>query len=144
MQNYARGKALGNNGIPFQDSPPPFKALAVGGSTNQAASSVITLTEDTTAVEVAVIGTGGAVMKWVATGDTVGSVFGVTSVGATNAANFDHVVAAATLRRFVIPIEAQQATGYSSQMGANRANGLYRRVAILSTGGVSSVILTEY
>jgi hypothetical protein len=142
--NYSKGKALGNNQIPQFDVPPPVKALASRGSTNQVASSVITLTEDTTAIEVATAGAGGVVMKWITTGDTSGSVFGISSVGATFPPNFDHAVPVAEVRRFVVPIESQTSQGYGSMMGANRENGLYRRVAVVSTGGTSSVMVTEY
>ncbi len=140
--NYSKGKPMGNNGIPHFDSPPAFKALAVNGITNATTSSVITLTQDTTAIEVATQGVGGAVIKWITTGDTSGSVFSISSVGATNPPNFDHEIPAATVRRFVVPIETfvQQ---NSSVQGVNRAQGLYQRVAIAGAG-ISSVMVTEY
>lgn len=137
-KNYSGGQPVGNNGIPQFLSPAPYKAVKQYVSENGTASSVITVTQDTTAIE---IGTGGtaAVMRWVATSDAQASV--VAIAGAT--ANFDHFIAPNSVRRFVIPIESQQSQGYSSVQGANRENGLYQRVAI-KTQGVGSVLLSEY
>lgn len=145
MIDYSKSTPITKNGAAFRgaDAPAAALALAQNGATNVAASSVITLTEDTTVVEIATAGAGAAYMKWIATGDTVGSVYGISSVGATFPANFDHAIPAATVRRLVVPVESMPATGYSSMMGANRLNGLYRRVAVVSAG-VSSVLLTEY
>jgi hypothetical protein len=142
--DYSYGKPTGGNGVPQFDAPPAVVALSQKGTTNAALSSVLTLTENTTQIEVAVRGSGAAIIKWIATSDTVGSVYGVTSVGATNAANFDHAISADTVRHFVIPIEAQTSQGYGSIQGANRENGLYRRVAYVAQGGISSVLVTEY
>lgn len=143
MKYYAKSIPIDKDGTPIQVAVSPVTALAVNGAMNVAASSVITLTQDTTAIEVATQGVGGAYIKWISTADTSGSVFGISSVGATFAANYDHQIPTATWRRFVVPIESNPATGYSSQMGANRLNGLYRRVAIVSSG-ISSVMVSEY
>ncbi len=142
--NYSKGKAVGDNGVPHFDSPPAVIALVSGGITNAASSSVITLSQDATQVEVAVMGTGAAVIKWIATGDTVGSVYSISSVGATFPANFDNEIPRDTVRHFVIPIESQTSQGYSSMQGANRANGLYQRLAVVAAGGISSVLVTQY
>ena len=142
--NPYKGKPVGNNGVPFFESPSPQVALSSKGTTNASASSVITLTQDTTQVEVEVMGTGAAAIKWIATGDTVGSVYSISSVGATFPPNFDHVIPRDTVRHFVVPIESQTSQGYSSMQGANRENGLYRRLAIVTAGGISSVLVTEY
>ena len=135
--NYAKGKPVGSNQVPFADSPPAIKAIARFVTENGTASSVISLTHNTTAIE---IGTGGAAaaMRWVATSDTEASV--VAIAGAT--ANFDHIIPANTVRRFVVPIEVVP-TSNSSVQGANRANGLYQRVA-WKTQGIASVLLSEY
>lgn len=144
LLNYARGVAVGNNQMPASyDAPPPVKSLAITGNTNQAASSVITLTQNTTAIEVAALGAGGAMLRWIAIADTEASVVGVSSVGATYAPNFDHAIPAATVRRFVVPVESFVATGYASTQGVNRLEGLFRRVAVIA-GGASSVVVTEY
>lgn len=146
MINYSKSTPITKNGAAFRgvDAPANYPALAQNGNTNQLASSVVTLTQDTTAIEIATGGAGGALLKWIATTDTVGSVYSISSVGATFPANFDHAIPAATVRRFVVPVESMPATGYGSVQGANRENGLYRRVAIVSGGGISSVLLTEY
>ena len=140
-RTYAAGSPMGNNGIPFfgADSPAPFRSTARYVSENGNTSSVISLTHDTTAIE---IGTGAtaAAMRWVTTADTQASV--VAIAGTT--ANFDHMIPANTVRRFVVPIEAiNNAAGYGSAVGANREFGLFQRVA-WKTQGIASVLLTEY
>lgn len=142
-QNYARGVPMGNNQIPFQGNgtPPAVKAIARYTSENNAASSVITLSENTTAIEIAAQG-GSVIMRWVPTSDTTASVVGVA--GAT--ANYDHVIPVGMYRRFVVPIEVNNPQGYGSMVGANIENGLYRRVAI--KGAVllvsGSILTAEY
>lgn len=137
-KNYAAGTPVGNNVVPLFNSPAPYKAVARYVDENGTTSSVISLTQDTTAVEIATGGTA-AVMRWVLAADTQASV--VAIAGAT--ANFDHEIPANAFRRFVVPIEVQQSQGYSSVQGANRENGLFQRVAI-KTQGIGSVLLTEY
>lgn len=139
MQNYAKGQPMGNNQLPLYDCPPAVKGIARYVSENATVSSVITVGANTTALE---IGTGGtaAVMRWVATSDTEASI--VAIAGAT--ANFDHIIPANTVRRFVIPVEVNaSAEAYGSAVGTNIANGLFRRVA-WKTQGIASVLLTEY
>lgn len=118
------------------DHPAPVLALARYASENSTASSVISVSHDTTALEVAAVG-GAAVVRWIGTADTAASV-----VSAAAGANFDHVVSSGSVRRFVLPIESQ-ATNGSSVVGMNRAAGLYQRVAIKSIG-VASVLLSEF
>jgi hypothetical protein len=145
-QNYSRGVPMGNNQIPHFLSPPAVKAIARHTSENNAASSVLTLTENTTAIEIAA-NNGNAIMRWVPTSDTTASVIGVA--GAT--ANYDHVIPAGQVRRFVVPIEVsnngvQIGATITSYVGANIENGLYRRVAVKGGGLVvtGSVLTTEY
>ena len=139
-RNYESGAPMRNNGAEiYAESPAPYRALARFTSENATVSSVISLTHDTTAVEVATGGTSAA-MRWVTTGDTQASI--VTIAGSTS--NFDYVIPATTVRRFVVPIEAiNNAQGYGSAVGANRANGLFQRIA-WRTHGIGSVALTEY
>lgn len=144
MKYYVKPTPIDKDGTPVQMEPAPYTALAVTGNTNVTASSVLSFTPDTTAIEIAVLGAGGAVMKWITTASTSPSVFGVSSVGATNPPNFDHAIPAATYRRFAIPIETGGIYAPSSQVGANVLNGLYKRLAVVSQGGTSSVIVTEY
>lgn len=134
--NYAKQLVTDKNGAPYQNSPPAASAIARYVSENATASSFIGVTEDTTAVEISA-GAAPAVMRWVSTNDTQGSV--VAIAGAT--ANFDHVIAANTVRRFVIPVETF--TQITSLVGANRLNGLYRRFA-WKTQGVGSVLGSEF
>lgn len=136
-KQYAAGTPVGNNGVPIYGSPAPYKAIATYADENGAASSVITLTQNTTAIEIAAQ-SAPAILRWIATADTEASVFGNASI-----MNLDHVVPANTVRRFVVPIESPPNQGYSSMQGVNRLEGLYRRVAYASNG-VSSVYLTEY
>lgn len=148
--DYSKGKPIGNNAVPQFDVPPAVRAVARNGSTNQVTSSVISLSPDTTAIEIAAMGAGGAAMKWISAADTQASVI---SVGA--GANMDHGIGEDTVRRFVVPVETgpvglyslgpnSSVVGVTSQVGANIENGLYKRVAIISAGGTSSVLVTEY
>lgn len=138
MLNYARGIPVGNNQMPASyDAPPAVKAIARYLDENGAVSSVITLTQNTTAIEISTQGNA-ALMRWIASGDPEASVFGNASI-----MNFDHAIPPNTVRRFVVPVEGFQATGYSSQMGVNRQEGLYQRVAY-ATQGVASVAFSEY
>ena len=124
------------SGYPMQDYPSPKKALSRYTSENATASSVISLTHDTTSIEIAAIG-GTASMRWVTTGDTQASI--VTVAGSTS--NFDHVIATGTMRRFVVPRESTP--NPQSVQGVNRLNGLYQRVAY-KTAGIASVMLGEF
>lgn len=138
-ENYARGDAVGNNQMRIGGgAPAPVKAIARYVSENATASSVISLSQNTTAIEIATGGTP-AVMAWVLQADTTASVIAIA--GATS--NFDHEIAANTVRRFVVPIETAGGTQYGSVQGANREYGLFQRVAI-KTQGIASVLVTEY
>jgi hypothetical protein len=139
MNNYSKRQAVAADGSIFKGAaaPAPIKALARYAGENATASSVLSLTHDTTAIEIAAVG-GTAMMRWVATSDTQASVVGIA--GAT--ANFDHIIPTGNVRRFVVPVESMPQTAGSVQ-GANRENGLFQRVAIKSAG-VASVLTTEY
>src|SRR3990167_5276159 len=133
MSNYAPALARDKGGQPLIESPAPKLALATYAPENSSASSAISVTHDTTALEIAAVG-GPAVMKWIATGNTNPSVISI----AGGTANFDHVIPTGTVRKFVIPIEAR-ATQASSMVGINRGEGLYQRLAIKSIG-IASVL----
>lgn len=133
-QNYAKALPRDKGGEPMQEYPAPALALARYSRENAAASSVMTFTDNTTAIEVAAVG-GTAVMRWVASSDTQASV-----VGGASGANYDHVIPTNTVRRFVIPVEGQ---GTSSIVGMGVQAGLYRRVAVQTTT-VASVLTSEY
>lgn len=137
-KNYAMGFAMGNDQYPRTDAQPPIKAIAQYVGENGTTSSVITMSDNTTSIEIAAQGTG-AVMRWVLASDTQASV-----VAAAAGSNYDHFIGSGTIRRFVLPIEAiNNAQGYSSMVGQRIANGLFARVAI-KTQGIGSVLTTEY
>lgn len=134
MSNYAKPLARDKNGIAMVDQVAPFISLKTYSSENASASSVVTLTPDTTAVEVAAVG-GPAVVKWIATTDTQASV--VSAAGG----NFDHVIPSGAYRRFVVPIE--KSLPYPSVQGIGPQIGLYARLAWKSIG-TASVLATEF
>ena len=115
---------------------------AIYASENASTSSVITLTPDTTAIEIIAIGAApiAGVMRWVASVTGFGAATSVISAAGT--ANFDHVIPNNTVVKIAVPIEKMYQAP-SSLEGANITNGLYGRVAIKSIG-VASVLLTEY
>lgn len=104
-------------------------------SENGTASSVITVTDNTTVVGVTAVGSP-VFIRWIARTDTAASV--VAATGAT--ANFDDVIPANTTRIFPIPQEIQ---GTGSIAGANTQAGLYARVA-WKTIGSGSIIGVEF
>lgn len=121
---------------PMVNSPAPFPAIARYGA-DAAVSSVVTLTDNTTLLEVAAVGGAGVAIRWVPSTDTQASVI---SMGAS--ANFDHIIVPGEVRRFAVPIER---IGTSSIVGANVQNGLYKRVAWIRTAvPSSSVMAAEY
>ena len=137
--DYSGGPPIGRNTHPIQGSPHPIRSQARRLSENATVSSVITLTDDTTAIEIGTQGTAAA-MRWVSVADGTGAQSSVIAVaGAT--ANFDHVIPPDTVRRFVVPIELGGVQ--ASTVGANVQNGLYKRVA-WKTQGIASVFLSEY
>ncbi len=122
---------------PMQEFPTPFKALVTRNRENAAASSVITLNDNTTTIEI--IATGApAYIRWIPTTETAAAPAG-SVISAAGTANFDNAIAANTVRRFAVPIEAFVAQG--SIVGLNKQYGLYNRVAII---GAASVASTEY
>lgn len=145
--NYAKGKPMGNNQIPFFDSPPAV--AAIGATVKDAAtttSSILILGPNTTAIEVTPAG-GPAFIKWL-TGAIVDSSVAGTSVISTGAtANYDHAIPANVLRRFVVPIfsGANVTVGATatSFVGANVENGLYSHVAYIGTA-TSVISINRY
>lgn len=135
---------MGNNQMLINiNTPAPLKAVEQYYSENAVASSVLTLTENTTAIEIATGGTP-IIMRWVGRSDTEASVVAAP----TTSANFDHAIPANTVRRFVVPIEitnngVQVGATATSMVGANIENGLFRRVAYKSQAN-ASVFTSEY
>lgn len=135
MDSYANKQPIDRRGVPMHDFPPAFPAITTIASDNATVSSVITLNDNTTHIEVAAVG-GTAVIKWIATSDTTASV-----ISAAGTANFDHVVTANNSpRKFVVPRET---IGNSSIVGYNKQNGLYNRLAY-KTVGAASILTTQY
>jgi hypothetical protein len=134
--SYPKPLPVDQNRTPMQELPAPYVAKASYAPENSSASSVISVTHDTTTIEVAAVG-GAAVLKWIPTSSTNPSV-----ISAAGTSNFDHVIPTGVVRRFVIPRESAN-IGPASVVGINRREGLYQRVAIKGVG-VSSILTTEY
>ena len=145
-QNYAVPQPHDKNGAELAGYPSPVKALA-RYATEAVASSVISLTDGTTVVEIAAVGGAGIMMRWVPSTETAATTpFASVIASGLGVANWDHVIAPLTVRRFVVPIE--KVPNPQSVMGANGSNGLYNRIAWISTVGTvagrASVFGTEY
>lgn len=141
-QNYARGIPMGNNQMPASyQAPPAVKAVKQYLSENATTSSVVTLTMNTTAIEVAAQSAPVA-LRWVYVADAATAATSVIAIAGTTA-NFDHIVPQNMVRRFVVPIEVNNPQGNGSMVGANIENGLFRRLAY-KTQGIASVAVTEY
>lgn len=136
--NYAKSLPHGKDGTEFQNIPPPLTAIARSAAENSSASSVLTVSSMTTAIEIAAVGAPAA-MRWVATSDTQASV-----VSAVASPNFDYIIPTGTVRRFVIPQERVPSNNpLGSVQGINLELGLYQRFAIKSIG-IASVLTSEY
>ena len=150
-QNYAAGAPQGDRG-PFLGAlaVAPLKAIATttrDATGTPAVSSILVLTDNTTAIEVSASG-GPAYIRWMAQSLVDSSVAG-TSVLATGAANYDHIIPAATVRRFVVPIstDTNKTVGASatSVVGQNVEYGLFKNVGMIGTGAITSIIsITQY
>ncbi len=139
MKNYALGKPVGNNGVPFFDSSPAVAAIATTVRDAAATSSILVLNQNTTAVEIAATG-GPVFIKWLTQAVVDSSVAGTSVVSGASGPNFDNVVANNTVKRFVVPI-ATIPTSHQSVQGTNRSEGLYPNMAYI---GVASVAATQY
>ena len=134
MENYAPKLPRDRTGEAMQQYPSPRLALTTIANDNNTVSSVITLNDQTSALEIGAVGAP-AVMRWLAVG-----VANTSVVSAAGTANFDHVIPSATYRRFVVPRET---AAIASVAGINIAEGLYQRVAVRSIG-IASVLTTQY
>lgn len=137
------GQPMGNNSIPLFNCPPAIKAVAsTVRDTTATVSSILILGQNTTAVEIASTG-GPTYFKWMSQA-TVDSSVAATSVVTTGAtASFDHVIPAATVRRFVVPISIQ-VVGATSLQGANPDNGLFTHIGMAGGTGASVIAITQY
>lgn len=134
-QNYAKDLPKDKNSFLIPDSPPPYVANEQYTFENGSVSSVITLTDATTLLQVMAVGTP-AVVRWVASTDTQGSV--ISGPGST--ANYDAIIPVGMVRNLAVPIER---IGTSSIVGAGVQAGTYRRVAWKNTG-IGSIMAVEY
>lgn len=139
--NYAVEIPHDKNVEPLQGYPSPIKAKATWATT-QLASSVITLTDNTTVLEVSAGGGQGVYLRWVRSTETAaGAPFASVISSGLGLANFDHVVTAGQTRRFVVPPD----TGpVNSVVGINKQAGLINRVAWITPAPVSSILATEF
>jgi len=138
---WLAGSPIAQNGEMMQEIPDPKPALARYGASTQA-SSVITLTDDTTMIDIAVVGPQGTglAVKWIPTTDTQASV---VASGAT--ANFDYAIPSPWRQRLAVPVEKTGASGSSSMVGVNLSKGLYKRFAYIGTGApMPSVFVAEH
>lgn len=134
MARYAKPVAVDKNGNSLDSQPLPLKALLTVVSENATVSSVITLNDNTTDIEIAAVGSP-AFIRWIGRGDTAASV-----LSAAGTANYDAFLQANQTKRFIVPIEQ---LGTSSIVGANIANGLYNRLAYKSAG-IGSILSNQY
>lgn len=137
MKNLVNRIPVDRGGNQVQDMPAPVIAVAASSYENGTTSSVITLTQDTTSLEVTAV-SAPAFIKWIPTTDTQASV-----VATIAGANYDHVIPTGMMRRFQVPADGTVVVNPQSVQGLNRANGLYQRVAY-KTAGIGSVLATQY
>ncbi len=117
----------------------PFPAIAVNNSENNSASSLITLNDNTTSIEVHAVN-GAAVIKWISASTVSG--LGNTSVYSSVAGgpiNFDGMIPTNYYRRYAVP---QATIGVNSIVGLNKQAGLYNAVAVKSAGIAASSVAT--
>lgn len=142
-KNYAMGKPMGNNQVPFFDSPPAIKAIATTvRDTTATVSSILALSQNTTAVEVASTG-GPTYIRWYSQATVDSSVAATSVITTGSGAAFDHAIPAASVRRFVVPISIQ-VVGATSLQGANRDNGLFTHLGMAGGTGASVIAITQY
>lgn len=138
--NYAKQLPRDKSGELMQEYYPPFKALAQNMRNNLTVSSVFTLNDSTSVVEIAANGSPVA-MRWVPVTETAGTSPFASVITTIGTENFDHIIAKDTVKQFVVPIETQ---GTSSVVGINKQAGLYNRIAVMSGAAVSSVMVSEF
>lgn len=136
MANYAKQIPIDKGGMVLQGYPAPCSTLGTVYRDNASASSVTSLTVDTTVLEVAST-TVPVGIRWAISQAT--SIIAVA--GAT--ANFDHVVVPGQVRRFVVPRRIVGVSPIASISSINIQEGLFSNIATISLG-VGSVMLMQY
>ncbi len=134
--NYATPLPKDDGSTSMQEFPSPVIALA---TTNAVAniSSIVSFNDNATSIEIMATPLAAAI-KWIGVGAAQTSV--ISSYAAS--ANYDHIIPAGVVRRFVIPRETQ---GIAGPAPANSIHGLYQRMAVVPiVGAVSSILVTQY
>jgi hypothetical protein len=127
---YARDLPQDKNNNVYPAPPAYISTQAQRG--NPVASSVVTLNDKSTVIDIMAISGGTA----------AGGILGKWGAASVTATNFDFMVNAGQNRTFVVP---QSVQGTASISGANVANGLYPTVAFISaTAQACSVFTAEY
>lgn len=132
--NYAKRLAVDTGGHDLQEFTIPYVAIQTDISENNTVSSVVTLNDNTSSIEIHATGTG-AVAKWIATTNTNPSV-----ISAATTANYDIAIPPNYFRRLTVP---QESIGVPSIVGINKQAGGYLRLAVKSVG-VGSVATIQY
>ncbi len=139
-KSYAKELPRDKNTEAMQEYYPAYKAVAQNMRNNLTVSSVFTLSDNTSIVEVAAIGASVAI-RWVPVTETSAVSPFASVITLIGTENYDHIVAKDTVKQFVVPIETQ---GTSSIVGVNKQAGLYNRIAVMGSAAVSSVLLAEF
>ena len=138
--NYARELPLDKNNYPASLVPPKKSSQSQGG--NPVASSVLTLSANTTVVNVMAVGgnngNAGIIGRWSTAAEVTSGASSVTST------NFDIQVNSGQTLSFVVPI-ATSGTGTQSVQGINPQLGLYPVLTLkAATATACSVFTAEY
>lgn len=131
MSYYGKQLPRSQNEMQYDSAPPAFVSNQ-SQSGNPAASSVISLSDKTTVIELMAIGgnngNAGIIGKW--------------GPGSVTGTSFDIQVNSGQTRQFVVP---QSVFGNASIAGANVANGLYNSLSVkYATPQACSVLSIEY
>ena len=142
MSNYVKSIPRDEGGQPLQEFPSPTRAVAsVMHKENAVTSSAISLTPNTTSLEVGAFGGQGAVIRWIPTTETVTVAPFASVIASGLGANYDHWIPTGTYRKFAVPKETIGVV--QGQKGS--VNGLYQRVAVINAGiTASSVLVIQY
>ncbi len=133
MYPYTKRIPLDQDGMKMQNLPPAFPAVQTSGYAPPAASSVITLSPNTTAIEITALNASLAI-KW-------GPNSVIAAAGAT--ANFDHIIPVNQTRRFVVPQSVIGISMGGSVAGINQTAGLYNSLSMIATTSVLTAV-TEF
>ncbi len=141
MSSYAPVTPRDRQSEPKQGYPPATIALATSNKENASASSILLLNDNCSEIEVAV--TGNTAGKWLSQTVINSSVAGTSVItGAALTPNFDFMIGANTVRRFVVPI-VTQVTNMSSVSGVQGQYGLAAGVAFKTFVGNTSVLTVQ-